>query len=137
MSERTVSPVPQAPHSGPYEYQAWPAWFYGPEGKKACFDRADDVPDGWVDYDEFMAGVLVSAEEAGVTGEDKQRKLTEEQHKGAVDKLTDSHTAAELAGMLEAMQAVDEAVEFLPTWPKARLAATIVDNGGPLEPEDA
>lgn len=32
-----------------YTYQAWPAWFYGPDGESAVFDRAEDVPDGWTD----------------------------------------------------------------------------------------
>lgn len=32
-----------------YKYQQWPAWFYGPEGQKKIFHRAQDVPSGWAD----------------------------------------------------------------------------------------
>lgn len=129
----TMSPAPQAPQDGPYEYQSWPAWFYGPEGKKAVFNSAEDVPDGWVDYDSFMDGDLAEAEETGITGEDKARVLTEDQRKEAINKLVESHTVAALVAMLGDMQEIDDKVEFLPSWPKAKLAETIVDNGGPLE----
>ncbi len=29
--------------------QNWPAWWYGPQGQAAVFQRADDVPEGWRD----------------------------------------------------------------------------------------
>lgn len=34
----------------PYEYQAWPAWFYGPKGHAGIFEDAESVPAGWVDH---------------------------------------------------------------------------------------
>lgn len=32
-----------------YEYQAWPAWRYGPKGESAIFESEKDVPKGWSD----------------------------------------------------------------------------------------
>lgn len=34
----------------PYTYQAWPAWYFGPNNQSGVFDRAEDVPEGWVDH---------------------------------------------------------------------------------------
>lgn len=31
----------------PYIYQAWPSWFYGPNGEAAIFEEHDDIPEGW------------------------------------------------------------------------------------------
>ncbi len=28
----------------------WPSWRYGPNGAADIFERADDVPAGWVDH---------------------------------------------------------------------------------------
>lgn len=33
----------------PYQYQAWPAWFYGPNGESDIFNAAEEVPVGWSD----------------------------------------------------------------------------------------
>lgn len=33
----------------PYVYQAWPAWFYGPNGEAEIFNRPAEVPEGWHD----------------------------------------------------------------------------------------
>jgi len=27
----------------------WPAWYYGPAGEAAIFERPEDVPAGWAD----------------------------------------------------------------------------------------
>jgi hypothetical protein len=135
MTERVMSPVPQAPQEGPYEYTAWPAWFYGPGDKREIFERAEDVPDGWVDYDAFMAGELAEAEASGVTGEDRERVLTNDQRDTAINKLIDAHTQADLATMLADMRELDDSIEFLPSWPKVKLATAIVENGGPLDAE--
>lgn len=29
---------------------SWPAWYHGPNGQSEIFDRAEDVPEGWVDH---------------------------------------------------------------------------------------
>lgn len=31
----------------PYEYQAWPAWYYGPNGEAEIFNALEEVPPGW------------------------------------------------------------------------------------------
>ncbi len=133
MPPHVMSPAPVQPNDGPYEHQDWPAWMYGPEGQKRVFDRAEDVPDGWVTLDDKLAGAMDEAEELGITGADVARVLTEDQRAAAIGKLVDGNTQAALASMLTDMQAVDDKIEFLPSWPKAKLAETIVDNGGPLE----
>lgn len=33
-----------------YEYVAFPAWFYGPDGEAEIFDSMEQVPSGWVDH---------------------------------------------------------------------------------------
>lgn len=38
-----------------YVYQAWPAWFYGPDGAAEIFECAEDVPAGWVDHPSKVA----------------------------------------------------------------------------------
>jgi hypothetical protein len=35
--------VPKGPHL------AWPAWRTGPSGERQLFEKAEDVPEGWVD----------------------------------------------------------------------------------------
>ena len=131
-----LSPVPLEFQQS-YEYQCWPAWFYGPGGKSAVFQCEEDVPDGWMSYDDYTAGKLAEAEETGVTGEDKERVLTADQRKAALSKLIDGNTQAALAAMLATMQMENHMIEYLPTWPKQRLAEVVVDNGGPHEAEEA
>lgn len=31
------------------KWPCWPAWYYGPGGAAAIFERADDIPAGWAD----------------------------------------------------------------------------------------
>jgi len=44
-----------------YVHQAWPSFRYGPNGEKAVFHRAEDVPEGWQDSPDFVT----AAKEAG------------------------------------------------------------------------
>lgn len=30
--------------------ETFPSWRFGPGGKSAVFDRAEDVPEGWADH---------------------------------------------------------------------------------------
>lgn len=32
------------------EKVSWPAWFYGPNDAAEIFEKAEDVPAGWVDH---------------------------------------------------------------------------------------
>jgi len=41
------------------EKVSWPAWFYGPNDAAEIFEKAEDVPAGWVDHP-----ALVGAEKA-------------------------------------------------------------------------
>lgn len=31
-------------------WPSWPAWYYGPRGGAAVFEREEDVPGGWLDH---------------------------------------------------------------------------------------
>lgn len=157
MPEAGPIPVfPQGANDVPvYEYKAWPAWRVSPEGKRALFDKAEEVPDGWMTADEYAAlteddfpdqngedegkgAEDPESETAPVepSGEEKPRELTADQRKEAVAKLMDDNTRADLVAMLDLMNGEREVeVEFAPSWGKQKLAEAIVDNGGPLEVE--
>ena len=47
-----------------YEYVPWPAWRYGPNGERAIFQRAEDVPAGWEDTPAKFAAAAVVADDA-------------------------------------------------------------------------
>lgn len=57
-----------------YTYQAWPAWYYGPDGQSAIFSCAEEVPAGWMDYDTFIG--FVSAQ-PGLVEDDEQPQIEE------------------------------------------------------------
>lgn len=100
----------------PYEYKAWPSYCTGPNGERAKFDSADEMPEGWVKGNERPAKGSASIPE------DDER----------VQELIDNNTADDLLGMVEAMAEADESIEFSKSWPKLRLAQTIVAHGGPI-----
>jgi hypothetical protein len=104
----------------PYEYAAWPAWYFGPDGQKQIFQSEEEVPEGWVD----------SPDKVGAAPEE-----IIEENNDQVASLIESNTAEGLVGMLEAMYERDATIEFVKTWPKLRLATTIVAHGGPLPKE--
>ena len=61
----------------PYRYQAWPAWFYGPNGEAEIFNCAEEVPHGWHD-DPTRDSDQVPAEPAK-RGPGRPPKVSEEQ----------------------------------------------------------
>lgn len=137
----------------PYEYQEWPAYRVNPDtGQRVSYRSAEEVPEGWVTPDEYavvkeeLAALAAldpedddsdqsEKQSGGPSGVEQPRQLTADQRKDLIDKLVDGHTQKELVEILEAMQALDDKIEFLPAWPKPKLAEAIVDNGGPLEEE--
>lgn len=145
--ERVMAPVPQSPNTDrpPYEYQAWPAWRYTEddkgERKGAIFDRVEDVPDGWLTLDEYnakhsdgeVAPPKAELKDPGETlGEGEataEDALTEEQRAEAIDALVKANDHSELVDMVLALPGP---VEFSERWGKPKLAALIVDNGGPV-----
>lgn len=50
-----------------YEYVPWPAWRYGPNGERAIFQRAEDVPAGWEDTPAKFASPQVAPPDAEPT----------------------------------------------------------------------
>lgn len=163
MAEPGPIPVfPQGPNDGPaYEYHAWPAYRVSPEGKRMVFNNPEEVPEGWMTTDEFAemkaAELDIEDDDKGEgdggegggekqpvvpSGEEKPRELTADQKKAAIAKLIDGNTQADLVTMLELMneqRAEEDAeeIEFSTSWPKPKLAEAIVDNGGPLDAEEA
>lgn len=112
--------------SAPYQLQEWPAWFYGPNGAQAIFNSPEEVPVGWASHPSMIG---------------KKEKIKEviseiEDDNDAVIELM-KHTVAELVRTLEVAQAIDPSVEFLPSWPKMRLAKTIVAHGLSVEEDNS
>lgn len=123
------SPAPATPSDAPYEYQAWPAWWFGPNGQRQIFNSAEEVPEGWVDSPEKVGSIDEGAVEP-------PRQLTDEQAEKSIADLVADYEAKDLVAMLEEMSALDDSIEFSDKWPKAKLAAAIVENGGPLNKDD-
>ena len=130
MNSGPFAVPPVAPSDAPYEYQAWPAWWFGPNGQRQIFKSADEVPEGWVD-----SAVEAEAKdwEPGEGEGEPERVLTADQTVSALDDLVNNNSQGELVAMLTAMAEVDDAIEFSASWPKLKLAQCIIDNGGPLE----
>lgn len=145
ITRRPLGPNEGSSADAPYEYQAWPAWRYDPEtGKGAVFEDEDSVPKGWtnippgttppgeepVHIDPSLIGVTtgdgVNDElvDAGA-GEAAVKKPTAEE-------LAKSHKKEDLVAMLELMAEKNDKIEFSARWGEAKLAQTILDNGGPI-----
>lgn len=142
----------------PYEYQAWPAWRYDPEtGRGEIFESAEEVPEGWGDVppgttsageepvvvDESLLDNGAGAGEGGSDDDDDDDGDDgDDGELVALDK--DGLVAlgqAKLAEILDAKNAAlkaegKEEIEFLPNWPKVKLADAILANGGHSVPKE-
>lgn len=144
----------------PYEYQAWPAWRYDPEtGRGEIFESAEEVPDGWGDLpptatpageepvvvDEALLDGGAGAGEGGGAndGTDDDGEGDAGDKLVALDKealvaLGQNKLAAILTEKNKALKADGkEEIEFLPNWPKVKLADAILANGGHSVPKEA
>lgn len=43
----------------PYEHQDWPRWMYDSHGTGRIFDKAEDVPEGWLDHAPTIVGAAL------------------------------------------------------------------------------
>lgn len=150
----------------PYEYQAWPAWRYDPEtGKGEIFESAEEVPEGWTDVPpgttpageepvvvdtsllENGAGAGGGSGAADDTDDDDDDDDDGESGAGEdagtpLDK--DGLVALGQAKLAEILTAKNDAlkadgkeeIEFLPNWPKVKLADAILANGGHSVPKE-
>jgi hypothetical protein len=121
MAERYTSAGARerlARESAPYVHQDWPAWFYGPDGAKGVFNSQDEGPSGWASHPDLI-GKKAELKDAALQVADDDDDVTNLMKK----------TASELTTILTSAQAIDPTVEFLPSWPKLRLAKTIVAHG--------
>jgi hypothetical protein len=107
-----------ARESAPYSHQEWPAWFYGPDGAAHVFNSPEEVPNGWASHPDLV-GKKAELKDVALNISDDDDSVAELMKK----------TAAELIHILTVAQSIDETIEFLPSWPKMRLAKTIVAHG--------
>jgi len=109
----------------------FPGWRYGPDDQSSIFNSEEEVPEGWVAdiaeanklYASPAVKTSVKVDVATLPGPDKNR----------ADELVVVHSQKELVDILEAMNKFREGtdkpqIEFLASWPKLRLAATILAN---------
>lgn len=113
----------------------WPGWWFGPHGEQEIFNSPEEVPEGWVsDLSE-----LAQAREAAKQEEDPpipglSPSLAAEQRNDAAVKekiaaLVEGNSQADLAARLgELNKTLEDKIEFLPGWPKLRLATLIVQH---------
>lgn len=116
--------------TGPtYQYQAWPAYYYGPDGQSEIFQSEDEVPEGWEDH---PSKVGKDASKSSSATEEAGADLADDNE--TVQLLINNKTAEQLVQILEDGEEEDDSVEFLKSWPKMKLAKAIVAYD--LVPED-
>lgn len=52
----------------------FPAWFYGPDGAAAIFERAEDIPEGWADSPAKVPAHPLDRDRNGTKGGSLKRK---------------------------------------------------------------
>ncbi len=139
-----------APGVAPYEYKAWPAWRYNPEtGAGQVFEAEEEVPHGWTNVppgttepDDEPVTIDVSKIGTPVVEPPTVEAPAPEDDDGdtadaipEVVKMTRDELVAlgqaRLAAILEEKNGEEGVeIEFLPNWPKAKLADTVIENGG-------
>jgi hypothetical protein len=103
---------------------SWPAWFYGPDGQSQIFQNEDEVPSGWEDHPSKVGGSEGSAKLSTIEDDDDR-----------IDGLM-AYTAPELVDILDQHNDdADEEIEFSKSWPKLKLAKTILENNVSYEPK--
>lgn len=129
------APTPLGPNDMPVRehIQEWPSWRTGPNGERQIFNSPEEVPDGWTDtLPTATTGIkLPERREPARTLLDQKREEGDRQE--AIEKLVDEKSHKELVEILEMMNleredSGEEEIEFLPSWPKLKLATAIVDN---------
>lgn len=111
----------------------WPGWRFPPDGGKGqIFDGPEEVPEGWVaDLSDVKPAKAPKAPKAPKEPAAADSLASAEAKAAAAAKLVDDNTQAELVAILVGMndeRADDAQIEYLDNWPKAKLAATIVEN---------
>lgn len=113
--------------------QEWPGWRFPPDGGKGqIFQAPEEVPEGWVaNISDVKPAKAPKAPKAPKEPAAPGSLASAEDKAAAAAKLVDDNTQAELVAQLVAMndeRDADSQIEFLDSWPKAKLAATIVEN---------
>src|SRR5690606_7876642 len=137
----------------PYEPVKWPAWRYHPEtGKGQVFQSPEEVPEGWgdlppgatpageapvfVDTSRLEDGTPTNEGAATNDGSDDGGEETPLDKDGLVA-LGQAKLAEILQAKNDALKAEEkEEIEFLPNWPKVKLADAILANGGYSVPKE-
>lgn len=101
-------------------HQEWPGWYYGPDGQSQIFQSEDEVPEGWEDHPSKVGkgGGTDRTFKADHIGDDDDvvKDLMKKNHKDLVDILNDANADRD----------DKDKIEFLDSWPKLKLAKTIV-----------
>lgn len=103
----------------PYQHQGWPSWRYGPDGQSQVFQSEDEVPDGWEDHPS-----KVGKESSSSSGTEFAASGVSEDDETVKSLMSKTHD--DLVEILEDAQDDNEEIEFLKSWPKLKLAQTIV-----------
>lgn len=107
--------------------QHWPSWRYSaerPDGQ--IFQSEEEVPEGWVDHPSKIGKAPVQQHAADAVSDDND----------VVQELVDAKGQKELVDILEKAQKKNDKIEFLPSWPKLKLAKTIVAHDIVVDLED-
>lgn len=122
------------------EAEQWPGWWFGPDGNGHIFDSPEEVPEGWVNDLRDVKKVRTEAQQAsGIVQDSTETKSLGQEERAAelleeeAAKLAEEKSQKELAEMLEELSEIrvacdEEALEFLPNWPKIKLARLYVEN---------
>lgn len=145
---RPLGPNESAEAKGeqPYEYQAWPAWRYGPDGQKAIFESPEEVPEGWGDVpptatpageepvhvDPSLIGAVSTDDDDNDDDGDDNGDGDDDTPKPTAEELAKAHKKDDLIAMLELMAEKDDSIEFSARWGEVKLAQLIIDKGGPI-----
>jgi hypothetical protein len=114
--------------------EEWPGWWFGPDGEQEVFKSPEEVPEGWTDdiskVREIRKAAKVAAEkpmDTGLSNSLAQEQRSEEATKKAIEELEFSRSQKELAKLLDELNKKrEDKIEFLPNWPKKKLATLIV-----------
>lgn len=113
----------------------WPGWRFGPNGEQEIFKAEEEVPEGWTDT--FVPVGKKSTKPVAPAEPSADNSLASVEVR--VDALIDENSHEELVVILETMneeRGEEDQIEFLKSWPKKKLAETIVENEASDE-EDA
>lgn len=104
----------------------WPAWYWGPEGQSAIFNKRAEVPEGWRNQP-FGEAEEIHSDEDGADDAADTEEIDDEAGEGDDEEglpEIDELTVEQIKEYLK-----DAKVQFNPSWNKERLYNLLKDNG--------